>query len=287
MRLGLMARFWNAADLVAEWVDANLIPQVDRDLVLLMDCGSSDGTWDALATESNEHAFPLPFRLPPSAPMLSGLWCDMLLQEAKRRGATLLLALDHDEFLEPEFASLLPLLLSQPRATYWEFPRANHQFSRSEYSTASGDVRFRERILFRVNPSHYYPRNAVHHLERVPLGGPERHRGGPSLPPPNAELRGETYGLVLRHFSQRDAKRSRLWYERLRSGAGEDRPTIAANPEQTRRRLVAEGHLKTWRSYTDWLHDPSLDRGWGTSDRLAPGICQAIEQALGRKLPCT
>jgi len=281
-RLGLMARFWNCADLAAEWVKAHVW---NVDVAILMDCGSSDGTpavvEKALADVPPNVTVEF-YHLPPTAPMRSGLWCNMLLQRLKHHNVHVVLALDHDEFVEPEFWFLLPLLLGQPKVTYWEFPRANFQFSRMVYSLAPGDRRFRERILFRLDRRHFYvdDPNEPHHLERVPLGGPERPSGGARLPAPIRERCGRSLGLVLKHFNQRNLDRSRLWRERLKVEAGEDRPNLTRSPDKLLAELAERNELGTWIDYTAWL-DENLDRGWGKPlDILTPIERESIVAAL-------
>lgn len=279
MKVGLIARFWNAVDLVGPWLEAH-VPHVD--CTVLMDCGSSDGTFARLQAAAQVYGSPLGwvevYGLPPTAPMRSALWMNMLLERLRQLEVDVVLALDHDEFLEPEFWTLLPLLLAQEQATWWELPRANFQFSDTYYSRASGDCHFRERVMFRLQPGHYYPDVdarapggvSCHHLERVPVGGVERPAGDARTPPPDPAYAGRTLGLVLQHHSQRSPSRSAAWQARLADGAAEAHPGLTVAPEEVWAALRAQGRLGEWESYTQWVWE-ATDRGWGiVADHLTP-----------------
>ena len=247
--IAVIARTWNAEDLVHDWLDA--VTDWAQHLFVL-DGGSSDGTWEVL-----QHGMDVfrvsgvqeAYRLPPSAPMLSGFYTGMLLRMLDYLQPELVVHLDHDEFLEPEIVDWFPQMLADAEHDAWSIVRRNFAFGRTHYEGTSSVLRFREHFCYRWFPGLRHPspipngrprQQGIHHLERIPLGHPAREDASPAqvngvsnyVPQLNARFGAlPDVGPWMLHYSFRDERRNRLQYDRLKVGASEDCPNFLASRE--------------------------------------------------------
>lgn len=243
--VAVIARFWNAQDLVWEWFEA-VKPWADH--VYILDAGSTDGTWGALQDAAETMFLNFPggiYRLPPGAPMRSGLWLEMLLRQLDAVKPDLFVDLDHDEFVEPEIVNFIPEMVADTEHDCWALPRRNFVYSRTHYSAARNVITVKgERVFMRWFPGLHYPQPAaptgrkgeqgIHHVERVPLGHPAAKLIDPARlwkgAVPNWD-RIRTLPIWLLHYSLRDPARSAQWADRLKDQTGEDWPNLRAAPE--------------------------------------------------------
>ena len=237
--VAVIARFWNSGDLVFDWME-NVVKWADH--IFAMDAGSTDGTWANLSSFASKHCLNFPgelYRLPPSAPMLSGFYAGLLLRMLDDVQPDLVVHLDHDEFLEPEIAEWFPKMHADAEHDAWDIARRNFAFGKTHYEGTSAVMRFRERFCYRWFPNLRHPspmpngrarQQGIHHLERVPLGHPARDdtelvvvKGVPNYQPRLNDRLGHMPdgGPWMLHYCFRDEARNRVQYDRLKSGAHE------------------------------------------------------------------
>jgi len=245
-KVAVICRFWNGEDLVGDWLAA-IEPWAVN--VFLLDAGSSDDTWRSLQEMTELHWLNFPgglYRLPPSAPMLSGFYTNLLLRMLDDAQPELVVHLDQDEFLEPEIVDWFPRMVADPEHDAWSIVRRNFVFGRERYETTAKVMRFREHFCYRWAPGLRHPsplpngkprQQGIHHLERIPLGHPAREDTEPDgangyVPQLNARLGAlPNAGPWMLHYNFRNEARNRLHYNRLRSQAHEDRPNLLATRE--------------------------------------------------------
>jgi len=247
--VAVIARFWNAEDLVFEWMES-VVKWADH--IFAMDTGSSDGTWANLSSFALMHCLNFPgelFRLPRGAPMLSGFYTGLLLRMLDDVQPDLVVHLDHDEFLEPEISEWFPKMHADAEHDAWDVVRRNFAFGRTHYEGTPRVMRFREHFCYRWFPDLHHPspmpngrprQQGIHHLERVPLGHPARDDtervtvdGVQNYQPQLNDRLGQLPddGPWMLHYSFRDEKRNRVQYERILEGASENCTNLLTTEE--------------------------------------------------------
>jgi glycosyltransferase involved in cell wall biosynthesis len=170
------------------------------DHVIVLDTGSEDGSLDTLRRLEGEGAIELySYRKERGA----GRDGNFLLRRADVYRPRWIVKLDHDEYYEDSLHDELERIRTLPERYGWVTSRRVTLWRGKDVHRVDGRYRwFRENTMFRWREGLTYPRDAVHHMERVPE--PLRRLG-----------RYRTRSRLI-HLSQMDADRVRMQIERLK-----------------------------------------------------------------------